>query len=513
MIKVKTALISVSDKTDILNILKCLKKFNIKILSSGGTFKKIKKLGFKSTEISNYTNSPEILSGRVKTLNPKIHGGILYDRNLNLHKREMNKFNYSGIDLVIVNFYPFEKVLESSNSEKKIIENIDIGGPTLVRSSAKNYKYVAVISSQKEYKELENELLKYKGHTSEAFRKKMAHEAFINTAYYDSKVSNYFSKLLNYKFPNKKIISATRVENLRYGENPHQEAAIYSLEDKKFINQIHGRKLSYNNYNDLISALSISKTLPKNIGTVIIKHANPCGVSIKEKDLESYKNALKCDPISAFGGVVSFNFKLKKNLAIEIIKNFYEIVIADGFEKSALQMLKKKKNLRIIDSSNFVPQNTEVFNSNLGGLLIQKSDDVPFLSKDFRIVSKLKPSKKDLKELLFAFHVCKFVKSNAIVICKDLSTIGIGSGQTSRLDSCEIAVNKVHKFKNNQNNESTYAASDAFFPFTDGIEKLVVSGVTSVIQPSGSIRDREIIKFADKSRISLIFSKTRHFKH
>ena len=341
----------------------------------------------------------------------------------------------------------------------------------------------------------------------------MANEAFINTAYYDTKISDYFSKILNNKFPNKKVIAANKVENLRYGENPHQVAALYSLNNKNLINQIHGKKLSYNNYNDLYCALSISKTLPRNTGTVIVKHANPSGVSIKKKDIESYKNALKCDPISAFGGIVSFNFKLNKKLADEVIKNFYEIVIANGFEKSALKSLRKKKNLRIIDASNFKIQKSEIINSRLNELLIQSSDEIQIPHKEFKIVSKLKPSKKTLKELLFAFHICKFVKSNAIVITKDLSTIGIGSGQTSRLDSCEIAINKIKKFKNNLNFEDTYAASDAFFPFTDGIEKLVVSGVSSIIQPSGSIRDKDIIKFANKSGISLVFSKTRHFNH
>ena len=425
----------------------------------------------------------------------------------------MIRLGYGQIDLVIVNFYPFEELTEYSRNEKKIIENIDIGGPTLTRSAAKNYKFVTVISSKKQYHELENQLLKYNGCTTEEFRKRMANEAFINTAYYDTKISDYFSKILNNKFPNKKVIAANKVENLRYGENPHQDAALYSLNNKNLINQIHGKKLSYNNYNDLFCALTISKTLPRNTGTVIVKHANPSGVSIKKKDIESYKNALKCDPISAFGGIVSFNFKLNKKLADEVIKNFYEIVIANGFEKSALKSLRKKKNLRIIDASNFKIQKSEIINSRLNELLIQSSDEIQINHKEFKIVSKLKPSKKTLKELLFAFHICKFVKSNAIVITKDLSTIGIGSGQTSRLDSCEIAINKIKKFKNNSNFGDTCAASDAFFPFTDGIEKLVVSGVSSIIQPSGSIRDKDIIKFANKSGISLVFSKTRHFSH
>ncbi len=278
------------------------------------------------------------------------------------------------------------------------------------------------------------------------------------------------------------------------------------------IKQIHGKKLSYNNYNDIFSALTISKSFPKNIGTVIVKHANPCGVSIKKNQVNSYLSALSCDPVSAYGGVVSCNYKVNKKLAAELGKNFLEVVIANGFEKDALKVLKKKKNLRIIDSCNLILENTNTHVSNFNSILIQSLDKIKFNKNDFKIVSKRKPSSEQLNNLIFAFNVCRYVKSNAIVIVNDQSTLGIGSGQPNRLDSCKIAIEKMNKFRPN-NFENLVAASDAFFPFVDGIEKLVQAGISAIIQPYGSIRDKEVIKFANQTNTVLLFSKTRHFKH
>ena len=513
MSKIKQALISVSDKNKLKLILGILNKFKIKIISSGGTYKEIKRLGYQCKEVSKFTNSSELLEGRVKTLHPKIHAGILNKRNNKSHKKQMVLNKYESIDLVIVNFYPFEKTLKKTKNKKKIIENIDIGGPTLVRSAAKNYSDVTVVTNIDQYSELIDELQKNKGSTSIEFRQKLSEEAFTETAYYDTAITNYFNSLSKNNFPKKKLIYGNLIEKLRYGENPHQKAAIYSYNKSLEIKQLHGKKLSYNNYNDLYSALSISKSLPKNTGTVIVKHANPCGVSIHKEKLESYKKALGCDPISAYGGIVSCNFKINKKLALEISEIFFEIIIGNGFEKEAIKILKKKKNIRIIDAYNLNVNNFYNLISNFNTLLFQSPDNKIITKKYLKIVSKRKPNKKTLKNLIFAFNVCRNVKSNAIVLAKNNVTVGIGSGQPSRLDSCKIAVEKMNKFQNINENDEIVAASDAFFPFVDGIEKLVQSGISAVIQPSGSIRDKEIIKFANQTNTILVFSNTRHFKH
>ena len=511
MKKIKTALISVSDKKNLKPLLNSLKRNNIKIISSGGTYKEIRKLKFKCLEVSKFTNSPEILEGRVKTLHPKIHAGILNKRKNKIHANDLRKNNFENIDLVIVNFYPFEETLKSTKNHNKIIENIDVGGPTMVRSAAKNYNDVTIITSSNQYEELIDELKKNKGSTSLEFREKLSRIAFTETAYYDSVISDYFNKKNNVIFPKKKIFHTNLIETLRYGENPHQQSAIYSKNSSLKINQIHGKQLSYNNYNDIFSALTISKSLPKNTGTVIVKHGNPCGVSINNNHLKSYQLALGCDPISAFGGIVSCNFKISKNLASELNKLFLEVIIANGFEKDALKLLKKKKNLRLIDATNYSFKEILRFISSNEELLVQTEDFKKFSNKDFKVVSQKKPSIKQMKNLIFAFNICRYVKSNAIVLASNETTAGIGSGQPSRLDSCQIAINKMKKFI--KTNDDVVAASDAFFPFVDGIEKLVQSGVTAVIQPSGSIRDKEIINFANETDTILVFSKTRHFRH
>ncbi|MDC1014499.1 bifunctional phosphoribosylaminoimidazolecarboxamide formyltransferase/IMP cyclohydrolase [Candidatus Pelagibacter sp.] len=511
MKKIKTALISVSDKRNLKPILNSLKKNNIKIISSGGTYKEIKKLKFKCLEVSKFTNSPEILEGRVKTLHPKIHAGILNKRKNKIHLKDLKNNNFENIDLVIVNFYPFEETLKNTKNHNKIIENIDVGGPTMVRSAAKNYHDVTIITSSDQYEELIEELKKNRGSTSLEFREKLSRVAFTETAYYDSVISDYFNKRNNVIFPKKKVFHTNLIETPRYGENPHQKSAIYSKNNSLRINQIHGKQLSYNNYNDIYSALTISKSLPKNKGTVIVKHANPCGVSVNKDQLESYKSALACDPISAFGGIVSCNYKINKSLAVELNKLFLEVIVSNGFDKEALKLLKKKKNLRLIDATNYSFKEILRFISSNEELLVQTEDLKKFSNKDFKIVSKRKPTPKQMKNLIFAFNICRYVKSNAIVLATNETTVGIGSGQPSRLDSCQIAIDKMKKITHIK--DEVVAASDAFFPFVDGIEKLVQSGVTAVIQPSGSIRDKEIINFANETDTILVFSKTRHFRH
>jgi len=513
MKKIKNALISVSNKNSLKPLLKILERYKIELISSGGTYKKIKSLGFNCIEVSKYTETPEILDGRVKTLHPKIYAGILSKRNNKFHKNELKKLNFQEIDLVIVNFYPFEKILNSTNNNSKIIENIDVGGPAIVRAAAKNYNDVTVITNSYQYELLIKELKKNRGSTNLKFRQKMSQEAFSETGHYDALIANYFNKILGNKFPKRKLISNNLIEKLRYGENPHQEGAIYSNKNNFKIKKLNGKQLSYNNYNDIFSALVISKSLPKNTGTVIVKHTNPCGVSIDKDKVNSYKLALECDPISAFGGIVSCNFKINKKLANELNKIFLEVIIGNGIEKDALKILCKKKNLIIIDSSHIKLNDMENISSNFNSVLIQSADTKIFSKKDFKIVSKIKPNTKTLNNLIFAFNICRFVKSNAIVLVRGDSTVGIGSGQPSRLDSCKIAINKMKKFHTIKIDDEIIAASDAFFPFVDGIETLVQSGVSAIIQPSGSIRDKEIIKFANQTKTILVFSRTRHFKH
>ena len=511
MSKIRRALISVSNKENLKPLLNLLKKYNIEILSSDGTYKKIKKLKFKAIEISNFTNFPEILNGRVKTLHPKIYGGILNKRNNKKHLKDIKNNNIKNIDLVVANFYPFEDVINKKFKHQNIVENIDIGGPTMVRAAAKNYKDVTVITSLNQYNELINELKKNNGSTTLKFRKKMSQDAFSETAYYDSLIANYFNKININHFPQKKIFHSKIIKKLRYGENPHQKSAIYSLDGSLNLNQLHGKQLSYNNFNDIYAALTISKSLPKNIGVVIVKHANPCGVSIIKDKLKCYQSALACDPISAFGGVVSCNFKVNSKLALKLNRIFLEVIIANKFDKKAIKILKKRKNIRLIDASTFSLNKDFKIHSSNNALLIQNEDLIKFNKKNFKIVSKTKPNSEQMKNLIFAFNICRYVKSNAIVLACKQSIVGIGSGQPSRLDSCQIAINKMKKFTNPS--ENIVAASDAFFPFIDGIEKLVQSGVTAIIQPSGSVNDKDIIKYANDTNTVLVFSKTRHFKH
>ncbi len=513
-LKIKNALISVSDKENIIFLLKVLKKHRIKIISSGGTFKSIKKLGYQCTELSKYTGFKEMLDGRVKTLHPKIHAGILHDRQNKLHKSEMSKQKFPPIDLIVVNFYPFQKVVMESNDNKNIIENIDIGGPTMVRSAAKNFKNVTIITNKNDYSLLINELEKNNGKTSLKFRELMSSKAFGLTAYYDAMISNWFNQKLGIKFPERKTIFGRRLKKLRYGENPHQEGSIYvsDYEDKKLgFTQLHGKELSYNNFSDMFASLEILESI-KRSGTVIIKHANPCGVAENRDPLISFKNAYSCDPTSAFGGVIACNYKIKKKIALEITKNFLEVILAKGFDKESLKILKRKKNLRIIDISNFKSKNIVSVKSFGGSFLIQDKDRIIFNKKTLKCVTKLKPNKKELAEIHFAFNISKYVKSNAIVLCNNFSTIGIGAGQSSRIDSCKIAINKAREFQPKKIKNSI-AASDAFFPFSDGIRALIKAGVKTIIQPGGSIRDREVINEANKAKIKMLFTGVRHFNH
>ena len=507
--KIKRAIISVSDKSNLKTILPVLKKFKIEIISSGGSFKKIRNMKYNCIEISNYTKFSEMLDGRIKTLHPKIHAGILSIRNKITHKRELKKENIPEIDLVIVDLYPFEEQLNKKSN--KLIEYIDIGGPTLIRAAAKNFNDVTVISSIDDYSQLAKELNTNKGSTSLKFRKLMSAKAFSLTAYYDSVISNWLNHQLNIKFPVKKTLYGKLIRKLRYGENPHQHGSLYGTTRNLGLEKIHGKDLSYNNYNDIYSALSILAIFKKRQGAVIIKHANPCGVSVENSQIKSFKNALACDPISSFGGVVAINSIITKKLAVELSKIFFEIIVARDFKKDALKILSKRKNIRLINCSKFSLVNTKHYLF-LGNAFLSQDSDNKLLNNKIKIVTKKEPSPSQINSLKFAFDVCKFVKSNAIVLANGKSTIGIGAGQPSRIDSCKIASEKALQFVPEKIKNSV-AASDAFFPFPDGIEELANAGIEAIIQPGGSVNDKKVIKAANDAGLVMAFTGIRHFKH
>ena len=385
----------------------------------------------------------------------------------------------------------------------------------MVRAAAKNFKDVAVITDKKDYPELIKELRKLKGKTSYDFRKKMASKAYGMTAYYDSVVSEWFNRDISLEFPERKTFFGKKINQLRYGENPHQKSSIYvSSLNNDDINllQLNGKALSYNNYNDIFAGLDILFSDLRKPSTVIIKHTNPCGVSSNKSALKSFINAQACDPISAFGGIVACNYKINKKIALLINKTFFEVILAKGFDKNALNILKKKKNMRIIDISKFNYESKITAKFFDSSFLLQEKNNLVLNKKKLKCVTKIKPSNIELKDIEFAFRVCKYVKSNAIVVVKDGSTIGIGAGQQNRLDSCKIATQKAKKFQS-RNLINSIAASDAFFPFADGVKTLINAGVKTIIQPGGSIKDKEVIEVANKAKIKMIFTGIRHFNH
>ena len=518
MKKIKKALISVSDKSDLETVLSHLKKYNIEIISTGGTYKFIKDRGFKCTEISNYTSFPEILDGRVKTLHPKIHGGLLSDTDKDTHKNQMKENLIDQIDLVIVNLYPFEnKLLQGNVSFEEMIENIDIGGPSMLRSSAKNFKHVTVIPSPAHYQEFLDEFNKNQGSTTLEFRKKMSSITFSETAYYDSLIANWMLKQNNIKFSNKKTIAGKLTQKLRYGENPHQESSVYEVinNNNGFSNlkQIQGKELSHNNYLDSFNAYTLVNYFENNAKVcAIIKHNNPCGCALSNDEMCSYLSALSGDPVSAFGGVVAFNYEVNSELASELVKTFYEVILSPKIDSNAKKILASKKNLRVLEYKGSEKSNQLSATFMQKTFLLQDENFSSLSLSDLKIVTKKHPNEEEIKNLLFANQVCKHVKSNAIVISNNKKTIGIGAGQTSRVGSTEIACKNAKKFFKEEIIGSG-AASDAFFPFADGLENLVQAGIKSIIQPGGSIRDQEVIDAANQAGISMVFTGIRNFKH
>lgn len=526
--KIQRALISVSDKEGIIDFAKALAERNVEILSTGGTAKLLMQNNIKVTEVSDYTQFPEMMDGRLKTLHPKIHGGILGRRGSD--EAVMQEHGILPIDLVCVNLYPFEKTVADKNCPlEKAIENIDIGGPTMVRAAAKNHKDVAIVVRASDYQRIIAEMDSNNGSLSYATRFDLAVAAFEHTAAYDSAIANYFGRLvpdygiqdpdatMPLTFPRTINLNFIKLQSMRYGENPHQNAAFYrdlnaSANGIATAKQLQGKELSYNNIADTDAAIECVRQF-NDPCCVIVKHANPCGVAIADDITTAYQKAFSADKESAFGGIIAFNKTLDAATAKAIIDNqFCEVIVAPSVTAEACQVVSAKKNIRLLEcgdlSTNSMRYDLKRVN---GGLLVQESDIDTVELKDLEIVTTKQPNESELKQMLFAWKVCKFSKSNAIVYAKDFMTYGIGCGQTSRVFSAKIALLRAQEA--NLDIKGSALASDAFFPFRDGVDAAAKAGVTCIIQPGGSIRDQEVIDAANEHGIAMVFTKKRHFRH
>ncbi len=503
----KLAVLSVSDKSNIVEFAQSLIDLKYKIIATGNTAKLLSSKGINVTEVSNFTGFPEIFDGRVKTLHPKILGGILFRRDNETDKKEAEQNDISAIDIVCVNLYPFVKTAENPNSDlDTIIENIDIGGPTLIRAAAKNYKYVTVLTDPSQYSGLIDELKK--GNINIETRKNLAVEAFNHTAYYDT----YISKFLEEKFShptNHFSINLIKGKELRYGENPHQQAALYG-NFNSYFDVFHGKELSYNNINDLVAAVELVEDLGNNT-CAIIKHMNPAGAAKGKDSVDAYQKALKCDPVSAFGGIVTFSSIVDEKVAELLNDIFLEIICAPNYTEGAVDILTKKKNRRLLKQLKSVRESKVNFRNIPGGAIVQDADHITLDESSLKTATTKEPTKSELEDLFFAWIVAKHTKSNAIVFVKDKATLGVGGGQMSRLDSAKIAAMKAKEY--GLDLKGSVAASDAFFPFPDTLLEIIKCGVTSVIQPGGSVRDNEVIEAANQNNISMVFTGIRHFKH
>lgn len=505
----KRALISVSDKTNIVEFAKGLIENNYEIISTGGTLKHLRDNDIDCISIESFTGFPEILEGRVKTLNLKVHGGILSKRDDENHVKEVKENNIEYIDLVCVNLYPFEETLKKENvTDEEIIENIDIGGPSMLRSAAKNFKFVTVITNVSDYELVLDEISK-NGDTSLDTRAYLAAEVYNKTAFYDSIIAKYFNEKYNIK-SEKLVLPFSKYNELRYGENPHQSATHYIDDNNTSYAlqnalQLHGKKMSYNNIQDASAALDILQEFDETV-CVALKHMNPCGVSIGDTVYEAYMGAYNADPISIFGGIVAINGKVDVETAEEMHKIFLEIILAQDYDDEALEILKSKKNLRIYKIPKKTEINPKLIKSVRGGILLQDYDDK--LVDELTTVTKKQVDKEEMKDLLFGYKIVKHIKSNAIVLVKNGQTLGVGAGQMNRVGSCKIALEQAGKKA-----KGAVLASDAFFPMRDSVELAAKYGISSIIQPGGSIRDQESIDACDENDISMVFTKMRHFKH
>lgn len=508
--KMKRALISVYDKEGIVDFARGLEVLNWEIISTGGSFKKLKEAGISVIEVDDITGFPEILGGRVKTLNPLIHGGILYKRDDEDHKKTIKDMNIGSIDMVVNNLYPFEDMLKKNSSEDDMIENIDIGGPSMIRAAAKNYKDVMVVTDPEDYEEIVDRLRM--DNIDNVFKRSLAKKAFNYTAYYDSLISAYFNRLDEDKFPERFTLTFKRNSELRYGENPHQEAAFYEeIGDVEgtlsSLKQLHGKELSFNNINDSNGALKILKEFdePTIVG---VKHANPSGIGSAETIFEAFKKMYECDSTSIFGGIIASNGEIDKDTAEMIGDIFIEVVLAPSYSKEAMEVLTKKKNIRIIEIDNITRNKYDELDmkKTIGGLLVQERDEI--LLDEYKIVTKRQPSKEELEDLLFSFKAVKHINSNGVVVVKDKATLGFGLGEVNRYWATGNAIER-----SGEKIVGSVLASDGFFPFKDSIEVLGKAGVKAIIQPGGSIKDAEVIEEADKYGIAMIFTGVRHFKH
>ncbi len=522
--KIKRALISVSDKNGIEEFAEKLKSYGVEILSTGGTAKALRDAGIEVKDVSDHTGFPEIMEGRVKTLHPKIHGGILAKHDNENHKKAMTDNDIVPIDMVVINLYPFVKTVQGNADFAQCIENIDIGGPAMIRAAAKNHEHVAVITDPQDYNSVLENMEKNGGSISYNLRRSLAFTAFSLTATYDSSIASWFAQQTDEKTPRRISFSGTLKQKLRYGENPHQNAALYLVDDSlrpgaARATQIQGKELSYNNLNDTDAAFELVSEFDKPT-VAIIKHANPCGVASGDDVLSAYKKALLCDQTSAFGGIIALNQTLSAELAKTIIERFVEVIIAPSIEGEAIDILKQKSNIRVLTTGEMPDrkQKMRIVKRIAGGLLVQETDSNIIDDENMKIVTDREPTQKEMEDLLFAFTVAKHVKSNAIVYAKDCSTVGIGAGQMSRIDSSRIAAWKAQEAAKEAGWDEpltigSVVASDAFFPFADGLIAAADAGVTAIIQPGGSIRDQEVIDAANERGLAMVFTGMRHFRH
>ncbi len=523
-VKIKRALLSVSVKDGLIEFAKALSKHGVELLSTGGTAKAIKDAGIPVKDVSDHTGFPEMMDGRVKTLHPKVHGGILSVRNNDSHVKAQKDHDIGDIDLVVVNLYPFVQTVAKGADFETCIENIDIGGPAMVRSAAKNHEFVTIITDPADYAAVTAEMDANGGATTYALRKKLAARAYAHTAAYDSAISTWFAAQDKEEpYPRQISFAGTMKQSLRYGENPHQSAALYVTDSVRpgaaHAKQLQGKELSYNNINDTNAAFELVAEFDKP-AVAIIKHANPCGVATGDDMLEAYGRALMCDPVSAFGGIIALNRPLTAAVAAKIIEVFSEVIIAPSVDDAALAVLADKKNVRVLTTGGMpdVKEPRRMVTCVAGGLLVQDIDAGVITEQDLKVVTKRAPTKDELADMLFAFKVGKHVKSNAIVYAKDLATVGIGAGQMSRLDSSRIAARKAQDAAEAASLSTpltvgSVVASDAFFPFADGLIAAAEAGVTAIIQPGGSIRDEDVIKAADDRGLAMVFTGMRHFRH
>ncbi|XCD69467.1 bifunctional phosphoribosylaminoimidazolecarboxamide formyltransferase/IMP cyclohydrolase [Candidatus Liberibacter asiaticus] len=523
-IAVKTALISVHNKTGVVEFASRLLSRGIKIISTGGTCQLLEEEGIPVTSVFDITKFPEIMGGRVKTLHPKIYGGVLSIRDNPAHMKFMQDHELESIDLVVVNLYPFEESFCREDDYYTMVENIDIGGPSMIRAAAKNHDYVTILTNPQDYPLFLAEMDVNNGKIPYNFRKKMARQAFSRTASYDTAICRWLANAESENFPDYLNITAVKKQEMRYGENPHQKAALYSTPEKKsgiaHAVLVQGKPLSYNNINDLDAAFELVSEFRSQdcAACVIVKHMNPCGVATADTLVEAYRRALSCDPISAFGGIIAFNREVDQEVAKEVIKVFTEAIIAPTLSEEAADVLAKKPSMRFLKTSSLLDFHGEeiVLKTVSGGILVQTRDNVVD-NKELTVVTKRSPTDQELRDMKFAFKVVKHVKSNAVVYAKDGRTVGIGSGQTSRVDSTRFAAIKAHNISAQADVKSmtngSVIASEAFYPFPDGIVEAIKAGVTAVIQPGGSVRDSEAITVADQHGIAMVFTGIRHFRH